>query len=166
MSHAAQRSPHGGADPIRVFLAEIQLGIGQSHAGCGDTELGKSVQSPCLALFQVIAGGEIRDLSRNPGLEHGRVESGDAAYRRTALEEALPQSLHAQSDGSDRAGTGDYDSPKIHKDLRQDGRAVSRSAGRSVLVSMQYLTPNDYERPPDRPTARPPPRTWRFPPAS
>src|SRR3954452_8690338 len=62
----------------------------------------------------MIAGREVGHLPGDPGLEHGRVESGDAADGRLPSPEAVPQSLNPGTDRSDSSNPGDHNSAFRH----------------------------------------------------
>ena len=52
--HTAQRRAHHRADPVLVLPGQVQLGVGQGHAGGGDAELGIAVQPAGAAILDVI----------------------------------------------------------------------------------------------------------------
>src|SRR6185312_10506608 len=114
VGNTTERSAHGGADPVQVFLRRVEAGVGQGHAGGGDTELGESIEPANPALLDMIAGRKVGHLPGDPGLEHGRIESGDAANGRFPPPKSLPQSLNSGPDRSDSSNPGDHNSTFPH----------------------------------------------------
>ena len=110
VGHAAERGTHHGPDPVGVLAGEVELGVGQRHAGRGDGELGIAVQPPGAPRLDMIGGDEPVDLTRDPGLEYRRIEPGDAADRRAAPMKSGPQSLDAETDRGYGADAGDHHS--------------------------------------------------------
>jgi hypothetical protein len=80
MGNASESGTHHCPNTIRVFLCSIEVRIGQGHTGGRHRKLGEAVQPPSSTLFHVIGGREAGNFARDSGLEHRRIEPGDAAH--------------------------------------------------------------------------------------
>jgi hypothetical protein len=118
VGYSAERCAHHGADPIRILVRRIELGIAQRHPGGGDAELGEAVEAAAAPLLHVISGVEVVHLSSDARLEDRGIEPGDAADGRLPPLEALPQPLDSETDGRNGADPGDDYSPLLHGHLR------------------------------------------------
>ena len=132
--HAAEGGAHHRAHPIGVLPGEVEPGVGEGHPGGRDGELGIPVQPARPPLLDVIGGHEVLHLAGDARLERGRVEPRDAADRRRASPESVPQPVDSQPDRGDGPDSRDHHPPCV-------AHAAPASTARRMPASVRDAIP-------------------------
>src|SRR6267143_3565862 len=99
----ADARAHDDADLVGIHLSGIHPRLGERLLGRGQRELAVAADVAGRLAVHVVLGVEALDLGRDLGVEAGRVEPGDGADARRALDHVRPHGLLVVADGGDEA---------------------------------------------------------------
>src|SRR5713101_7412732 len=98
---------------IRIHLSGIHPRLRERLLGSGQRELAVPADVTGGLAVHVVLGVEALDLGRDLGVEAARVEPGDRADARRALDHVRPHGLLVVADGGDEAYAGDSHTPAV-----------------------------------------------------
>ena len=114
-ANSAESGPETHADPVLWFVVRIfDSRVVECELGRRDRELGVTIEPFQTVRGEKFFGVPIIDLAGDADTEAAHIETGNRSDSGFLRENSFPETFNASADASDRAETGDNNTPPAH----------------------------------------------------